>query len=69
VENLKDNIKALSIHLTDEHIKQLESVVSFDIGFPMNFIGDPIGSGLVGIPILQNANLEYQRAAKPIGHQ
>lgn len=42
VEQLEDNIQALSIELTEEQIKYLESVTSFDIGFPHNFLGpDP----------------------------
>ncbi|EHK24015.1 uncharacterized protein TRIVIDRAFT_45299 [Trichoderma virens Gv29-8] len=40
VEHLKDNIKALSIKLTDEQIKYLESVKSFDLGFPLAFLGE-----------------------------
>ncbi|KAJ1052921.1 hypothetical protein FZC28_6600g1537 [Saccharomyces cerevisiae] len=38
IEDLKENIKALSIDLTPDNIKYLESVVPFDIGFPNNFI-------------------------------
>ena len=46
VDHLKDNIKALSIKLTDEQIKYLESVTSFDAGFPTNFLGpDPNVTG------------------------
>lgn len=42
VEHLEDNIKALSIKLTEEQVKFLEGVVPFDVGFPSNFIGpDP----------------------------
>ncbi|KAI1439421.1 aryl-alcohol dehydrogenase [Annulohypoxylon stygium] len=40
VEHLHDNIKALSIHLTDEDIKSIESFSSFQIGFPLDFIGE-----------------------------
>ncbi|KAK7724304.1 putative aryl-alcohol dehydrogenase aad14 [Diaporthe eres] len=40
VEQLKDNIQALSIHLTDEQIASLESVKKFDLGFPLGFIGE-----------------------------
>ncbi|KFA70181.1 hypothetical protein S40285_04406 [Stachybotrys chlorohalonatus IBT 40285] len=40
VEHLKDNIAALSIKLTDEQIKFLESVREFDLGFPGNFLGE-----------------------------
>ncbi|KZV64738.1 Aldo/keto reductase [Peniophora sp. CONT] len=39
VEHLHANIEALEIALTKEHIKQIESVVPFDIGFPHNFFG------------------------------
>lgn len=38
--HLEDNIKALSIRLTDDQVRRLESVKPFDLGFPMNFIGD-----------------------------
>lgn len=36
VEHLKQNIQALDIALTDEHIKYLESILPFDLGFPTN---------------------------------
>ncbi|KZV61653.1 aryl-alcohol dehydrogenase [NADP+] [Peniophora sp. CONT] len=39
IEHLHSNIGALDIALTPEHIKQIESVVPFDVGFPNNFIG------------------------------
>ena len=39
VDHLKDNIKALSIKLSDEQIKFLESVQQFDPGFPSTFVG------------------------------
>ncbi|KAF2102474.1 putative aryl-alcohol dehydrogenase [Rhizodiscina lignyota] len=46
VEHLQDNIKALSIKLTDEQIKYLESVKPFDLGWPNNFISaDPNVTG------------------------
>lgn len=38
VEHLQDNIKALSISLTDKQIKFLESQVPFDPGFPHTMI-------------------------------
>ncbi|KAK7047899.1 putative aryl-alcohol dehydrogenase aad14 [Paramarasmius palmivorus] len=40
VEHLKQNLEALDIALTPEHIKYLESQVEFDVGFPMSMIGD-----------------------------
>ncbi|KAH6605555.1 aryl-alcohol dehydrogenase AAD14 [Trichoderma cornu-damae] len=46
VENLKDNIQALSIKLTDEQIEYLESVKPFELGFPTSFVGpDPNVTG------------------------
>ncbi|KZV59048.1 Aldo/keto reductase, partial [Peniophora sp. CONT] len=39
VEQLNANIEALEIALTKEHIKAIESVVPFDLGFPHNFFG------------------------------
>jgi hypothetical protein len=38
VENLKDNIEALDISLSDEQIAYLESIIPFDLGFPSNVI-------------------------------
>jgi diketogulonate reductase-like aldo/keto reductase len=38
VEHLMANIEALEISLTREHIKALESVAEFELGFPGSFI-------------------------------
>lgn len=38
VEHLKANLEALEILLSPEHIKYLESIVSFDLGFPSAMI-------------------------------
>lgn len=38
VEHLMGNVDALSVTLTEEHIKFLESVQPFDIGFPTNLL-------------------------------
>ncbi|KAJ8454879.1 hypothetical protein ONZ51_g12772 [Trametes cubensis] len=40
VEQLRANLEALDISLTDEHMKQIESAVPFELGFPGEFIGD-----------------------------
>ncbi|KAK7682767.1 hypothetical protein QCA50_014150 [Cerrena zonata] len=40
VEHLKQNIQALDINLTDEHIKYLESILPFDLGFPTGQFGN-----------------------------
>ncbi|KZO93378.1 norsolorinic acid reductase [Calocera viscosa TUFC12733] len=39
VSHLKENIKALSIHLTQAQIEYLESAVQFDLGWPLNTLG------------------------------
>ncbi|THZ70715.1 putative aryl-alcohol dehydrogenase Aad14 [Aureobasidium pullulans] len=70
VEHLKDNIKALSIKLSDEQIKKLEGVKSFDPGFPNTFIGeDPKISGQPNFLLGASASIAWQKAAKPIGHE
>lgn len=46
VEHLDDNIRALSIRLTPEQIARLEETLPFDVGYPMNQLGeDPNVSG------------------------
>ncbi|KAH9951700.1 aryl-alcohol dehydrogenase [Amylocystis lapponica] len=40
VEHLMSNIEALSISLTPEQVKFLESAQPLDLGFPQNFCGD-----------------------------
>jgi len=70
VEHLEENIKALSIRLTDEQIKKLESVKPFDIGFPLNMVGDdPKETGVTPVFIAMSAPIAWQRAPKPIAHQ
>jgi aryl-alcohol dehydrogenase-like predicted oxidoreductase len=46
VEHLQDNMKALSIKLTEKQFEYLESVKPLDVGFPVNFLGmDPHETG------------------------
>ncbi|KAL5480807.1 AAD14_8 [Sanghuangporus weigelae] len=54
VEQLMANIDALKISLSDEHIKYIESILPFDLGFPLNFIGD-------GTP--ERSTILYEHAA------
>ncbi|KAE9387397.1 hypothetical protein BT96DRAFT_960403 [Gymnopus androsaceus JB14] len=35
VENLVENLEALNISISDEQIEELESVIPFDVGFPV----------------------------------
>uniref|UniRef100_A0A8H7KED1 NADP-dependent oxidoreductase domain-containing protein n=1 Tax=Bionectria ochroleuca TaxID=29856 RepID=A0A8H7KED1_BIOOC len=72
IEHLHDNIKALSIHLTDEQIEYIESIRKFDIGFPLNFIGDDpkeAGSQAPIMEVLTGAKIAWQNAPKAIGHK
>ncbi|EEA20928.1 norsolorinic acid reductase, putative [Talaromyces marneffei ATCC 18224] len=71
VEHLHDNIGALSIYLTDEQIRYLDSIKDFDLGFPLNFIGDDpkeIGTQPRMMEILTGAKIAWQKSPKPIGH-
>lgn len=38
VEHLHANLEALDVVLADEHIKQIEGAVPFDLGFPHSMI-------------------------------
>lgn len=40
IEHLHENIRALSVKLTDAQVARLEGVLPFDKGFPGNFLGD-----------------------------
>jgi diketogulonate reductase-like aldo/keto reductase len=70
VEHLMDNIKALSIKLSDEQIKELESAVEFNYGFPTTFVGtDPhFSEGAVGFLSIELMSLDWQKDGAPIGH-
>jgi aryl-alcohol dehydrogenase-like predicted oxidoreductase len=69
VEHLHDNIKALSIKLTDEQIKYLESQTDFDVGFPSNFVGEsPEATGKSSWVVAGSAQIAYPTPSKPVGH-
>lgn len=70
IEQIRDNIQALQIRLTTDQISYLESVKSFDIGFPSNFNGpDPnITGSAVGL-LRATAALSFVRAEKAIGYE
>lgn len=71
VEHLKDNIKALSIKLSDEEMQELEAVTSnFDIGFPSNFVGpDPKVTGKATGLLATSAPLSFVRSSTAVGHE
>jgi aryl-alcohol dehydrogenase-like predicted oxidoreductase len=70
VSHLKDNIKGLTIHLSDEQMGYLESQTSsFSLGFPLTFIGsDPgvKGGKATFIGMNNSARVEFVEGPKPI---
>jgi len=70
VEHLKDNIKALDIKLTPEHLAFLDAAVAFDLGFPTNIMGgDPAlyKDGRSRVRLLPLAGkVEWVRGGQPI---
>ncbi|KGO58747.1 Aldo/keto reductase [Penicillium expansum] len=71
IEHLHDNIKALSIRLTDKQIEFLEAATTFDIGFPGNFIGvDPsLNGGQQGFLTGMAGRIDYVQASRAIGYE
>lgn len=71
VEHLKDNIKALSIRLTEQQIQFLESATSFDIGFPGNFIGPDPATADGQAPFLMRTagHLDFVKGKQAIGYE
>lgn len=69
VEHLHDNIKALSIKLTDEQIQYLESQTDFDVGFPGNFVGESAkATGKSPWIVAGTAQIAYPTPEKAVGH-
>jgi aryl-alcohol dehydrogenase-like predicted oxidoreductase len=70
VEHLYDNIKALSVKLTEEQIKYLESQTDFDVGFPSDFLGEsPVASGKSPYLVSLTAHIAYPTPQKPFVKQ
>lgn len=70
IEHLHDNIKALSVKLSDEQIKYLESHTDFDVGFPSNFVGEsPAATGESSSMVAANAKIAYSSPPKPFVKQ
>ncbi len=68
VLHLQDNIKALTIKLTDEQILYLESQTDFEKGFPLDFIGeDPRRTGESQFALLKSyTNLKWVKNSHAI---
>lgn len=70
IEHLHDNIRALSIRLTDKQIEFLEAAATFDIGFPGNFIGiDPSVSGKAALLMGTAGHIDFVQAPRAIGYE
>ncbi|POS68833.1 aryl-alcohol dehydrogenase AAD14 [Diaporthe helianthi] len=72
VEHLHDSIQALSIRLTDDQVSYIESQNPFDIGFPLNFVGDnPRETGGYNnlAESLLAAKVSFEKPPKPAGYE
>lgn len=71
VEHLHDNIKALTVKLTEAEIKEIEDVKAFDVGFPGTFIGDdPRITGKAGGYMLPSTGtIDFVVASKALGRE
>jgi aryl-alcohol dehydrogenase-like predicted oxidoreductase len=70
VEHLEDNITALSLHLSTEQIRYLESIVPFDVGFPKNMFGsNPAVTGEMNFLATQAGPVDFVEVEKPIGQK
>lgn len=56
IDHLKANIEALTLSLSEEDIKEIESAIPFDIGFPNNFLwGGPSPAHPADVWLLKTA--------------
>ncbi|OBT76571.1 hypothetical protein VF21_05427 [Pseudogymnoascus sp. 05NY08] len=65
IEHLQDNIKALSIKLSEEQIEYLDNVKPFNLGFPHNFV--PLDPNVTGHSFLigRTNAMRFPNAHKP----
>lgn len=71
IEHLHDNIRGLTIRLSEKQIEFLEGATSFDAGFPNNFIGtDPKVNGGQSSMLMHTAgHVDYVQAPRAIGYE
>jgi aryl-alcohol dehydrogenase-like predicted oxidoreductase len=68
VNHMLDNVQALKIHLTAEQIEYIESIASFNPGFPETVFGeDPHLNGKAAIMTRSAAHTEWVQSPKAIG--
>lgn len=69
VEYLHDNIQALSIRLSEEQIRYLESVKPLDVGYPHNMLGEEPGvTGQEGMALAPAGRISFVKYPKAIGY-
>lgn len=69
VEQLKGNIEALYITMSEEEIEEIESLNEFDIGFPQSMMGKKAMKGPGDVYLVQMAGqFDYVDSEKPITH-
>ncbi|KAL6800726.1 Norsolorinic acid reductase [Trichoderma sp. SZMC 28013] len=68
VEQLKENIAALTLKLTKEDIEEIEAAVPFELGFPYDILwGEEVPGNIQDVNLLNNAaNFEYVPEQQPI---
>lgn len=69
VEYLHDNIQALSIRLSEEQVRYLESVKPLDVGYPHNMLGEEPGvTGQEGMALAPAGKISFVKYPKAIGY-
>lgn len=70
IEYLQDNIQALSIRLTDEQVRFLESVKPLDVGYPYNMLGEEPGvTGHESMALAPAGKISFVKYPRAIGYQ
>jgi aryl-alcohol dehydrogenase-like predicted oxidoreductase len=65
---LRDNLGALELELSDEHLERLGSVTAFDLGFPRSFLESDHVRGLIfgeTFDLIDDHRAPWQRRREP----
>ncbi|KAI0264246.1 NADP-dependent oxidoreductase domain-containing protein [Gloeopeniophorella convolvens] len=65
VEQLRENLQALDISFTPEHIQKIENATKFDIGFPFNFFGTGLEEPFMIRAAAHTDRVPLQQAVRP----
>ena len=65
VSHLKDNIEALSVTLSDDEIDEIKGAINFELGFPLNFVGERAGEMFLMKCAGEVQFVDEQRAIRP----